>query len=77
MGHSVRDARAVNFTASAGSQLPRRFWLPDSSRYASTMVLDFYGLAEPPFSLTPDPRFVFLSDRHREALAHQIGRAHV
>jgi general secretion pathway protein A len=72
MGHSVRDARAVNFTASAGSQLPRRFWLPDSSRYASTMVLDFYGLAEPPFSLTPDPRFVFLSDRHREALAHLV-----
>lgn len=36
------------------------------------MVLDFYGLAEPPFSLTPDPRFVFLSDRHREALAHLV-----
>jgi general secretion pathway protein A len=36
------------------------------------MVLDFYGLAESPFSLTPDPRFVFLSDRHREALAHLV-----
>jgi len=36
------------------------------------MVLDFYGLAEPPFSLTPDPRFVFLSDRHRDALAHLV-----
>lgn len=42
------------------------------SRYPSTMVLDFYGLAEPPFSLTPDPRFVFLSDRHRDALAHLV-----
>jgi len=34
------------------------------------MLLEFYGLAEPPFSITPDPRFVFLSERHREALAH-------
>lgn len=32
------------------------------------MYLDFYGLAEPPFSLTPDPRFLFLSRRHREGL---------
>jgi len=34
------------------------------------MRLDFYGLAEPPFSITPDPRFVYLSERHRDALAH-------
>lgn len=34
------------------------------------MLLEFYGLAEPPFSITPDPRFVFLSERHRDALAH-------
>lgn len=32
------------------------------------MYLDFYGLREAPFNLTPDPRFLFLSDRHREAL---------
>ncbi|MGH7336790.1 MAG: ExeA family protein [Myxococcota bacterium] len=32
------------------------------------MYLDFYGLAESPFSLTPDPRFLFLSRRHREGL---------
>lgn len=34
------------------------------------MYLEHYGLAEPPFSITPDPRFVFLSERHRDALAH-------
>jgi len=34
------------------------------------MILEHYGLAEPPFSITPDPRFVFLSERHRDALAH-------
>ena len=34
------------------------------------MYLEAYGLHEPPFSITPDPRFVFLSERHRDALAH-------
>src|SRR5690606_9868272 len=36
------------------------------------MYLDHYGLKESPFSITPDPRFVFLSERHRDALAHLI-----
>lgn len=36
------------------------------------MYLQFYGLAEAPFSITPDPRFVFLSERHRDALAHLL-----
>ena len=36
------------------------------------MYLAFYGLKEPPFSITPDPRFVFLSARHRDALAHLL-----
>ena len=30
----------------------------------------FYGLRERPFNLLPDPRFLFLSRQHREALAH-------
>jgi type II secretory pathway predicted ATPase ExeA len=30
----------------------------------------FYGVTEPPFDLTPNPRFLFLPPRHREALAH-------
>ena len=34
------------------------------------MYLDFHGFREKPFSLTPDPRFVFLSNHHREAFAH-------
>jgi general secretion pathway protein A len=33
------------------------------------MYLDFYGLREKPFSTTPDPRFLFLTPSHREALA--------
>jgi general secretion pathway protein A len=34
------------------------------------MYLDFYGLRELPFELTPNPRFLFLTPRHREALAN-------
>jgi len=30
----------------------------------------FYGLTEPPFDLTPNPKFLFLSVRQREALSH-------
>ncbi len=36
------------------------------------MYLDFYGLKDTPFSITPDPRFVYLSERHRDALAHLL-----
>ncbi len=36
------------------------------------MYLAHYGLSEPPFAITPDPRFVFLSERHRDALAHLL-----
>jgi general secretion pathway protein A len=32
----------------------------------------FYGLAEPPFSITPDPRFLFFSRRHREAFDYTL-----
>ncbi len=34
------------------------------------MYEQYYGLRERPFDLTPNPRFLFLSRRHREALAH-------
>src|SRR5437660_11150581 len=33
------------------------------------MYLSFYGLREAPFAPTPDPKFLFQSPRHREALA--------
>src|SRR5262245_46156596 len=31
-----------------------------------------FGLTEPPFSITPDPRYLYMSDRHREGLAHLL-----
>jgi general secretion pathway protein A len=36
------------------------------------MYLSHFGFAEWPFSNTPDPRFVYLSPRHEEALAHLL-----
>jgi general secretion pathway protein A len=33
------------------------------------MYLNFFGLREQPFGVTPDPRFLYLSAAHREALA--------
>jgi general secretion pathway protein A len=36
------------------------------------MVLDYYKLREQPFGVTPDPRFLFLSHTHREALASML-----
>ncbi len=34
------------------------------------MYTQFYRLKEKPFEITPDPRFLYLSENHREALAH-------
>lgn len=36
------------------------------------MYLEYYGLEQPPFSITPDPHYVFLSEHHRDALAHLL-----
>jgi general secretion pathway protein A len=34
--------------------------------------LQFYGLKEAPFTITPNPRFLYLSGKHREALDHLL-----
>lgn len=36
------------------------------------MYLDHFGMAAAPFSIAPDPRYLFMSQRHREALAHLL-----
>lgn len=36
------------------------------------MYTKFFGLAEKPFSITPDPRYLYMSRRHTDALAHLI-----
>jgi general secretion pathway protein A len=36
------------------------------------MYAQFYGLRESPFALTPDPRYLFMSEPHKEALASAV-----
>ena len=36
------------------------------------MYASYFGLTEPPFSISPDPRFLYMSRRHREAMAHLL-----
>jgi general secretion pathway protein A len=36
------------------------------------MYVSFFGLNEKPFAITPDPRYLYLSERHAEALAHLL-----
>ena len=36
------------------------------------MYAQFFGLRQEPFSIAPDPRYLFMSRRHREALAHLL-----
>ena len=34
--------------------------------------MEYYGLSEPPFDITPNPRFLFYSPKHREAFNHLL-----
>ncbi len=36
------------------------------------MYAPYFGLSQEPFSIAPDPRYLFMSERHREALAHLL-----
>ena len=36
------------------------------------MYLEYFGLSEKPFQITPDPRFLYMSRRHRDGFAHLL-----
>ena len=36
------------------------------------MYKEYFGLKEDPFSIAPDPQFLYMSEKHREALAHLL-----
>jgi len=40
--------------------------------FSAPMYAPFFGLKQEPFSIAPDPRYLFMSERHREALAHLL-----
>src|SRR6201995_5317431 len=41
-----------------------------ATRYG--VYLEYYHLTEPPFTITPNPRFLFYSNKHREAFNHLL-----
>src|SRR5262249_26914015 len=59
---------------STTSPMPTRRWSGCCrvSDARIVMYLTFYGLKEKPFNATPDPKFLFLTPAHREALAQLI-----
>ena len=42
------------------------------AHWNNDMYLEFFGLREEPFNITPDPKFLFMSARHKEAFDHLI-----
>lgn len=36
------------------------------------MYIEYYRLTEPPFNVTPDPKFLYMTDQHRTALNHML-----
>lgn len=45
---------------------------PAGGSRADRTICQHFGFAETPFTIAPDPRFLFMSERHREALAHLL-----
>lgn len=43
--------------------------MPQQNHYTPRSILRHFGLREDPFGATPDPRFLYLTDKYREALA--------
>ena len=64
---SVSNSGSPNKVESWAGRRPARRVLAATKMYTS-----FFGLNEKPFSITPDPRYLFMSERHGEALAHLV-----
>lgn len=45
-------------------------YVDGTTQELESMYLEYYGLSELPFNITPDPRFLYYSPRHREAFDH-------
>jgi general secretion pathway protein A len=49
-------------------------WFPDQEKSLLKVLMykKYFGLEELPFSIAPDPRYLYMSEQHREALAHLV-----
>ena len=64
LAHQLLRELKVCQAAEGGLVACSEAWPEDCNLY-----LNFYGLNEKPFNPTPDPRFLYMSPGHREALA--------
>lgn len=46
--------------------------IPPCFGYICVVYLEYYGLGEPPFDITPNPKFIYFSAKHREAYNHML-----
>ncbi len=44
----------------------------DIKKNSGNVYEDYFGLSEKPFDLTPDPKYLYLSPKHKEVLAHLV-----
>src|SRR5580765_7132207 len=51
---------------------PTPFWTRHTFGSGAFVYLEYYGLTEAPFDITPNPRFLFYSPKHREAFNHLL-----
>lgn len=45
---------------------------PTYCRTAKTLYQQYFNFSAPPFSISPDPQFIYMSERHQEGLAHLL-----
>jgi len=46
--------------------------LPNQNSKRLNVYQDYYGFSEKPFDLTPNPKYLYLSPKHKEVLAHLV-----
>jgi general secretion pathway protein A len=73
---SSQDASLTpNSVQEAGHQMKLSLQKNKLSNHKSkrqNVYRDYYGFSEKPFDLTPDPKYLYLSPKHKEVLAHLV-----
>jgi len=72
---SIQDnGKGVSLTSNPSEFLPFNDWeiAGDMNKSSGNIYEDFFGLSEKPFDLTPDPKYLYLSPKHKEVLAHLV-----
>ncbi|MBT3922322.1 MAG: AAA family ATPase [Nitrospina sp.] len=71
----VKKGHGVSEKPQGAKSGPLKFLgIKDNSRKSKhqNVYQDFFGFSEKPFDLTPDPKYLYLSPKHKEVLAHLV-----